>query len=136
MSLYKLLYKDSSYLVFELLAAAGLVLNALVVSSQAPLSGAYLHAASTLMFGVGVLGVAVIYALPHVREQDLFREVVAIYGGLIIASVTSSFFAFLVAIGEFNNLLAILMLSGFGFFYFLLWSRIPTWERSDLWLHS
>lgn len=139
MALSRLFHRESSgQLIFELFAAVGLALNALVMSNEAPISGEYLLASSIFLFGFGAIGLAIMYALPHAdaNQQNLVRPVIAIYGGLILAIVSSTAFAAAVAFTEFNNLFAILLLSGFSFMYVSFWRRLKTYKRSDLWFHT
>jgi heme A synthase len=119
--------------LFEALAAIGLGVNALVVSESSPLTGEYLHLASFMLFGTGVCGIAIIHSLRYANRQSKFRNIIAVYGGLILGVSSSAVFGFLTVFSEFNNLLAVLLIAGLSVFYVLMWSRFSTYQESDYW---
>lgn len=135
MSLQKTFSRGSQASLFEVLAATGLALNALVVSSQAPISGQYVHGASLFIFGFGAIGLATMFALPHAEKQSIVAPNMVILGGIILGVTASAILGALTAVGSFNNLLAVLVLASFAGFYVFLWMRMTTWSVGDLAFH-
>lgn len=123
---------DSQELFLEVIAALGLTLNAIIVANEAPVGGFHLHAASIVLFGVGVIGICTIKATNFSAEAEVYRASSAVYGGIILALVSSTALGVLVAQGDFNNLLAILILASFGGFYAYIWHRTRFWDKSDI----
>lgn len=139
MTLSKTLKKNSlPSIAFEILAASGLALNAIVVSGKTPLEGELIHAVSVFMFGLGVIGLGLIYSVQYAdsNKQNILRPVTAVYGGMGLAIVSSLILALLAAYTPFNNLLAILILGGFSYMYVGFWRSFETYKEEDLWFHS
>lgn len=122
--------------LFEALAAIGLGVNALVASPAAPLNSSRLHLASFLIFGVGLGGLAIAHSLHHAEEQSLIRKSMTVYGGLILLVSASAIFGSLTVFSQFSNLLAILLITGLAGAYLLLWKRLKTYKKEDLWFSS
>jgi hypothetical protein len=122
--------------LFEVLAAVGLGVNALVASSAAPLNSSHLHLASFLAFGIGLGGLSIAHALPHAEEQNIIRKSITVYGGLILLVSVSAIFGSLAVFSQFDNLLAILLIAGLAGAYLFFWKRFKTYDRADLWFSS
>lgn len=139
MSLSRLFNKESSSrVIFEMFAAAGLFINAIVISNKVPINGKYLLSSSIFLFGFGAIGLALIYSLPHAESetQNFLRPVVAVYGGLGLGIIASASLASAVLLTNFNNLLAVIILAGFAYMYVSFWRRVKKYNKSDLWFHS